>query len=328
MSRTAELTAELKNKKSKEVIKKEDAPSNTMRGILKRIEDEASRIIRDEKILKQVQAAMFNELRKNQNLLQIALGNPTSFLIAVYNATKLNLPIGDVNGLCHLIPYGKSVEFQLNYKGYLELLRRTGEVKDIYAYLVFENDEFEYALGLHRDIRHVPNVKSERNEAKITHCYAVVEFKNGGLAFECLTKDEIDHIRDTSTSNKGNTPAWKNHYGEMAKKTVIKRLLKTLPISSEDLRKVVEIENMAEEGKAQEFIDEAIQAELKEQTLRLTNDGMVEAGPEIKKGGVNKVSEMTNETIDASNVFESHEKEPEVIVFAEVNTSPSEEPFK
>lgn len=134
----------------------------------------------------------------------------------------------------HLIPFRNNklgiMECQLilDYKGLVELARRSGEVATIHADVICKNDDFSYAFGSDQHLRHRPNLE---DRGPILGSYAHVRLKDGTEQFEVLSKSEIDGIRGRSRS-KDNGP-WVTDYNEMAKKSSFRRLSKWLPISAE-----------------------------------------------------------------------------------------------
>ena len=130
----------------------------------------------------------------------------------------------------HLVPYGRECTPIIDYRGYIELARRSGEVSDIYAEVVRAADEFTYTLGLHRDLVHQP-AAGERGD--ITHAYAVVKFVNGGFGFVVLSRDQIDDRRSRSKTAKASHSPWQSDYEAMALKSAIRALAKYLPYSPE-----------------------------------------------------------------------------------------------
>ena len=174
-------------------------------------------------------------IRQNPKL---ATCKKESLLGALMTMAQLGLEPG-VMGQAYLIPYGTECNFQISYKGMIELLRRTGQLKDIYAYVVKDSDVFEIEYGLERNLKHKPVFKEE---SKATGYYAVAILKDGTKAFDYMTKEEIEiHMKKFSkTYEKG---PWKTDFDAMAKKTVVKQLLKWLPVSVEF------IENMNKDDK-------------------------------------------------------------------------------
>ena len=166
-------------------------------------------------------------IRQNPKLAQC---NQESLLGALMVSAQLGLEPG-VLGQCYLIPYGRECQFQIGYKGMIELLRRSGQLKDIYAYSVYENDEFEMTYGLNRDLKHKPNLQ---NKGNFIGCYCVAVLKDDARAFEYMTKEEIEAHGKKFSKTYGNGP-WKTDFEAMAHKTVVKKMLKWLPVSVEFL---------------------------------------------------------------------------------------------
>jgi recombination protein RecT len=126
----------------------------------------------------------------------------------------------------HLIPYGNEVTLILDYKGLLELVRRSGDVVSIRSELVCENYEFSWENG---KVTHKIDWRKPRGEMQAVYAEAVL--KSGETQTATMTKDEVDAIRKRSRS--GNNGPWATDFGEMAKKTTLRRLCKLLPLSPE-----------------------------------------------------------------------------------------------
>jgi recombination protein RecT len=126
----------------------------------------------------------------------------------------------------HLIPYGKECQLILDYKGLIELARRSGDIASIRAELVCEADEFGWRNG---EITHEVNWRAARGD--IQAVYAIATLRSGETQSAVLTRDEVDAIRKRSRA--GSSGPWVSDYGEMAKKTAVRRLCKMLPLSVE-----------------------------------------------------------------------------------------------
>lgn len=179
-----------------------------------------------EKLIKIVGVAM----SRTPLLLQC---DPMTVLNSVMTLAELGLspgPLGDA----YLIPFknGKTQRYEcqliIGYRGMVTLARRSGQISTITAEVVREGDEWEFELGLDAKLRHVPKAKAD---ATIRLAYALVKFKDGSHQICVMTKDEIDGIRRRSRA-AGSGP-WVSDYAEMAKKTVIRRLCKLLPLTPE-----------------------------------------------------------------------------------------------
>jgi len=127
----------------------------------------------------------------------------------------------------HLIPYGKECTLVVDYKGLVELVRRSGDVAKIHADTVCENDEFEHSMG--EVTRHTYDLKNDRGEPYAA--YAQVTLKDGSVQAEIMSKADIEKIRKSSKA--GQSGPWVAHWSEMAKKTAFRRLTKWLTLCPE-----------------------------------------------------------------------------------------------
>jgi recombination protein RecT len=121
------------------------------------------------------------------------------------------------------------VECQLiiDYKGLAELVRRSGDVRNIHADVVYDHDEFDHSYGSGAHLHHVPNPKRD----KIVAFYSFVTLKDGMNDHLIMWPEEIEAVRKQSKMpDKG---PWLNHYNEMGKKTVFRRQTKWLELSPE-----------------------------------------------------------------------------------------------
>lgn len=152
-----------------------------------------------------------------------------SFCAAMMQAAQLGLEPNTSLGQAYLIPYGKQCQFILGYKGLLQLAWNTKLFKRIDAQVVYENDEFDYELGLHQDLRHKP---APRDRGDAIGYYAVYEMKDGGNGIAYMSIDDMRKHAQRFSKSYNNGP-WKSDFDAMAKKTVLKQLLKYAPVSAE-----------------------------------------------------------------------------------------------
>ncbi|MEK4555574.1 recombination protein RecT [Jeotgalicoccus sp. FSL K6-3177] len=166
---------------------------------------------------------------------QLKEADVPSLLGAVMQSAQLGLEPGPL-GQCYLLPFRNNkkgiveVQFIIGYKGMIDLARRSGHISTIYAHAVHENDKFEYELGLHADLKHVP---AEEDKGAFKGAYAVAHFKDGGYQFEYMPKAEIEKRKGRSKAANSKYSPWATDYEEMAKKTVVRHMWKYLPISVE-----------------------------------------------------------------------------------------------
>ena len=153
--------------------------------------------------------------------------NPASLFASILLCAELGLnPSADV-GEFYFLPFGKKITPILGYKGVINLILRSGEISKIWSEIVYEDDDFEYELGLEPKLTHIPNL--ERDNKNIKYVYAVAKLTNGELMFKVMSKKEIMEIVQMSKYPNQLYGSKKDPQGWMYKKTVIKQLSKTLP---------------------------------------------------------------------------------------------------
>ncbi len=161
-----------------------------------------------------------------------------SFLGSMMQAAQLGVEPNTPLGQAYLIPYRNrgvmEVQFQLGYRGMIDLAYRSGEVQNIQAHEVYENDTFEYELGLEPKLRHVPALK---DRGDVILYYAVFKLTNGGVGFEVMSKEDVEAFAKKKSKTYGTGP-WQSDFDAMAKKTLVKRLLKFAPLKSDFVRAV------------------------------------------------------------------------------------------
>jgi recombination protein RecT len=176
---------------------------------------------------------------------QLAECSPNSFFGSLLQALALGLEVNTPLGQAYLIPrrkkdksgsVGWECNFQLGYQGLLELCYRYRDGKGyrrIAAEVVYKGDTFDFRYGAAQHIEHIPQWQSQEP----THVWALYETENGGLRFVVWSWAEVlKHASDFSDAYDKSYSAWKSSQTsmeEMAKKTVLKSLLKYAPKSVE-----------------------------------------------------------------------------------------------
>lgn len=133
-----------------------------------------------------------------------------------------------------LVAFGNVVQYMPMVGGIYKRMRNSGDIQSINAYVVYEKDQFDYELGDDERITHKPCMNGDRGRPICV--YAVCKTKDGGIYREVMTLPEIERVRSVSRAKDGGP--WKTWWDEMARKTVIRRLAKRLPMSS-DLEELV-----------------------------------------------------------------------------------------
>ncbi len=133
----------------------------------------------------------------------------------------------------------KRVQYMPMIQGIYKRARNSGEISMLSAHLVHENDDFDYQLGFSPNLVHKPALG---NRGAIIGVYAVAELKDSTRELEFMNVEEIEAVRATSKA-KDNGP-WVAWWGEMARKTAVRRLAKRLPVSSDVERLINSVDAM------------------------------------------------------------------------------------
>lgn len=187
-------------------------------------------------------------VKKTPKLLDCDL---KSLMMAVYTSAQLGLEPDPILGQLYILPYKQTAQVIIGYKGLLRLVRNSGLIASIKAEVIYENDEFNIDLIDPNKCFHKPAMK---DRGDLIAVYAVARFKDEHTdpQYEFMTKHQVDAIRARSASS-GSGP-WVTDYAEMARKTVLRRLIKQLPISTtqetgQTISKALELDNEAFRGK-------------------------------------------------------------------------------
>ncbi len=171
---------------------------------------------------------------------KLAACTPKSFLGAMMQAAQLGLEPNSSLQQSFLIPFKNKgvdeVQFQIGYKGLIDLAYRSGDIAIIQAHEICKNDYLEYEYGLEPKLVHRPAMK-DRGET-IAY-YAMFKTKDGGYGFEVMSVEAILlHAEKYSQAYKTSFSPWKSSFDEMAKKTVLKKVLKLAPMKSDFVRQI------------------------------------------------------------------------------------------
>lgn len=216
----------------------------TISGLLKQYQSQIAAALPKHMTADRMARIALTEVRKSNALSK---ANPVSLFGAVIQAAQLGLEPGGALGHAYLVPYKGEVQLIVGYRGMIDLARRSGQMISLTAHVVYEHDEFTYSYGLHEDLVHRP---AEDPRGNAVYVYAVARLVGGGVQFQVMSWDAVMQIRDGSEgyrafkANKIRSNPWESHPEEMAKKTVIRRLFKYLPVSIEIQRAVALDESM------------------------------------------------------------------------------------
>lgn len=194
------------------------------------------------------QAIVVSAVADNMDLLDCDRG---SLLKSCLQAAELGLSLNksmaeaDILKVWNGRAKRNDAQFRPRYKGLMKLALQSGEVLKIESRIVYANDVFEVEEGIDPRIIHKHGLG---NRGDMIGAYCVWKMRNGESQFEVMSKEEIEAIRDRSSSKTKDgkiVGPWTTDPAEMWRKTVVRRATKYMPLSTEAAR-AVHIDNVAE----------------------------------------------------------------------------------
>lgn len=257
----------------------------TMQDYIKKMQGEIAKALPSVLTPERFTRITLSALSTNAKLAQTT---PKSFLGAMMTSAQLGMEPNTPLGQAYLIPYKNhgvlECQFQLGYKGLIDLAYRSGQVSTIQAQTVYANDEFEYELGLEPKLRHVP---AKTNRGEPVFFYAVFHTKDGGYGYEVMSIDDVRTHAKKYSKAYGNGP-WQTNFEEMAKKTVLKKALKYAPLKTEFVRGL--------------SADETIKSDISEDMFSVPDETVIEADGYEVDGATGEVLENRTDSEEAKEM--------------------------
>jgi len=191
---------------------------------------------------------LVNELERSPKLQEVFLKNPNSFFASALYCAELNLSPSSLVGEFFFTVSKESVKPILGYKGLVALLLRSNKVKKIWAEVVYNEDDFEYELGLEPKMVHIPNFNSVKTCDNIKCIYTCAKIEDD-IVFKVMSLEEIKTIVDMlETPNDYYFNDKKDPEKWMLKKVVLKQMSKLMPKEDDRLLKAVSFDDNVEGG--------------------------------------------------------------------------------
>lgn len=248
---------------------KEQKQGARLADLLKQLQPEIARALPKHMTPDRMARVVLTALRTTPDLAECSAA---SFMAAIMTAAQLGLEPNTPLGHLYLIPRKMKVmrnghevremtcTVQIGYQGFLELARRSGLAKSIYAHAVREGDHFTYELGLNPTLEHKPSDNPKRLDQKIKYVYAVCHLRDSDPVFEVLTIEQVLARKERGGTGDKFSP-WKSDFEAMVRKTGIRALWRWMPKSAEM--------QLAEAAETLEEIGRAPTALLEPQTTHL-----------------------------------------------------------
>lgn len=187
-------------------------------------------------------------LMKTDYAMKVANDNPQSVRNAMFNVASTGLTLNPANAYAYLVPRDGAIMLDISYKGLIKIATDAGSILWARAEVVHADDGFVYN-GPAAMPEHKANPFKERGD--VIGAYCIARTVDGDILTEVMDMAEIEKIRGKSMAYaKKKSGPWVEWFGEMIRKTVIKRASKTWPYSSrmDKLHEAIEIANNAEGG--------------------------------------------------------------------------------
>lgn len=203
---------------------------------------------------------------------------PNSVLKAAMTAATLDLPIDKNLGFAYIIPYKNEAQFQLSYKGYIQLAIRSGQYKTINAIEIYEN-EIARTNRLTGEVEFNEN-DSQINRSKVVGYMAYFKLINGFEKAIYMSKEEMEaHAKKYSQSYSSKkdwvvkSSLWTTDFDSMALKTILKRLISKYGIMSIEMQTaVLNDQAVMDESNNPKYVDNQVQQEIEENANKTTID--------------------------------------------------------
>jgi recombination protein RecT len=175
-------------------------------------------------LARRIQRAALTAIQTNPDLLEGRVTQSSVYTALLRCAQDGLLPDGREAAL---VRRKSEIVYQPMVGGFRKRAAESGFTLE--AQIVYEGDVFEYELGLTPTLRHIPAIDRERGEPRAA--YAIARHRDFEPFVEVMTKSEIEHVRKSSSYPNGGP--WSKWWGEMARKTVARRLFKQLPLGAD-----------------------------------------------------------------------------------------------
>lgn len=189
--------------------------------------------------------------QSNDFAAKIAMNNRQSVVNAVTNIAAIGISLNPAKRQAYLVPRDGRICLDISYMGLMDLAMSTGSILWAQAELVYAQDQFALN-GFDKPPTHTYNPFA-KDRGEIVGVYVVVKTADGDYLTTCMSKDDIDGIMKRSQSFKsGKSSPWTTDYGEMAKKTVVKRAYKYWPKTDRLDKAIHHLNTDSGEGLAQQ----------------------------------------------------------------------------
>lgn len=231
--------------------------------------------------------SLLSLVKNNELLLKAA---PNTVIAAAMQAATLKLPINQNLGLAYIVPYWNSkakenqAQFQMGWKGFVQLAERTGQYKTINASVVYEGqiEDIDFITG--------NIIRGKKISDTVVGYVAYIEFLNGFSKTFYMSKEEMErHAEKYSQSYRKGYGVWKDNFDAMALKTVTKLLISKYGIMSIEMESTNLARAIAADQAIVEDDDTYTYADNQQDTMDTINIEAQELPKELRPINVNDI---------------------------------------
>lgn len=231
--------------------------------------------------------SLLSLVKNNELLLKAA---PNTVIAAAMQAATLKLPINQNLGLAYIVPYWNSkakenqAQFQMGWKGFVQLAERTGQYKTINASVVYEGqiEDIDFITGA--------IIRGKKISDTVVGYVAYIEFLNGFSKTFYMSKEEMErHAEKYSQSYRKGYGVWKDNFDAMALKTVTKLLISKYGIMSIEMESTNLARAIAADQAIVEDDDTYTYADNQQDTMDTINIEAQEPPKELRPINVNDI---------------------------------------
>ena len=216
----------------------DQSPQTVLRGQFDNMDGEIEKVLPEHVTLDKFKRIVLTAVNRNPDLME---ADRRSLFAACLDAATDGLPPDGRDAALVVFntkdkktqTWVKKVQYMPMISGIYKKVRNAGEISTLSSHVVYTSDDFKYWIdeeGPH--LKHEPLLVGERGQVLLV--YAVCKLKDGSVEIETMTTAEVEEVRQVSRA-KDSGP-WASWWGEMARKSVVRRLSKRLPMSSDQER--------------------------------------------------------------------------------------------
>ena len=203
--------------------------------------------------------------------------SPTGIIQAGLNSVKYNFPLDNNLGFCYVVPYKGYAQFQIGWRGYVQLAQRTGQYLCINVTEVKQGEYLGFDIASGRPRLGEP--AENREDLPDVGYLAYFKLLNGAEYFYYQTRQQIETFKNRYSPASSCGP-WVSNFSEMAKKTVLKHLLKNFGPLTSEIAGALKADSLNYQGNKCGYDVPNLQTEIVLPTLKSEEESDKESAPE------------------------------------------------